>query len=85
MESFLRIIAANESMRLDQLLCKFLTLINFEESMSDPYLYVKFKAMRDQMPNISGLPFDKDLLNAFVSFKIKTSYDTEPDELKLRP
>ena len=53
--------------------------------MSDPYLYGKFKAMRDQMPNISGLPFDKDLLNAFVSFKIKTSYDTEPDELKLRP
>ena len=53
--------------------------------MSDPYLYGKFKAMRDQMPNISGLPFDKDSLNAFVSFKIKTSYDTEPDELKLRP
>jgi len=50
--------------------------------MSDPYLYGKFKAMRDQMPNISGLSFDKDLLNVFVSFKIKIGSDTEPDELK---
>lgn len=50
--------------------------------MSDPYLYGKFKAMRDKMPNISGLSFDKDLLNAFVSFNIKIGSDAEPDELK---
>ena len=36
--------------------------------------------MWDQMPNVSGLSFDKDSLNTFVSFQIKT--EAEPEELK---
>ena len=82
LESFLRLLAAHESIRLDQLLCKFLTQTTFDENVSDPYLYGKFKAVKDRLPNVSGLSFDIDSLNTFVSFQFNVAGEAEPEELK---
>ena len=50
--------------------------------MSDPYLYGKFKAVKDRLPNVSGLSFDIDSLNTFVSFQFNVAGEAEPEELK---
>ena len=82
LESFLRILAAHESIRLDPLLCKFLTQNSFDDNVSDPLLYRQYKAVRDRLPNVSGLSFDYDSLNTFVSFQFNIGGDAEPEELK---
>ena len=68
LENYLRLLAAHESIRLDPLLCRFLTQTSFDENVSDPYLYGKFKTVLNRLPNVSGLSFDIDSLNTFVSF-----------------
>ena len=70
LDSFLRLLTAHETIRFDELLCRFLTQPNFDdENLADPYLYGKFKAMLKGMPNTRGLSFDLDSLNTFVSFQ----------------
>ena len=69
LDSFLRLVTAHEVIRFDELLCRFLTQPSFDdENLADPYLYGKFKAIVKSMPNTSGLSFDLDSLNTFVSF-----------------
>ena len=82
LESFLRLLAAHDSIRLDQLLCRFLTQPTFDESVSDPFLYSKFKSVRNRLPNVSGLSFDMDSLNTFVSFQFNVNAEAEDDDLK---
>ena len=93
LDSFLRLLTAHETIRFDELLCRFLTQPNFDDdNLADPYLYGKFKGILKNMPNTNGLSFDLDSLNTFVSFQFGSvsthslsqggSVDTEPDELK---
>ena len=75
LDSFLRILTAHETIRLDELLCRFLTQSTFDDdNLADPYLYGKFKKITDGMPNMSGLSFDLDSLNSLVSFQIGSSF-----------
>ena len=69
MESFLRLLAAHDTIRLDQLLCRFLTEAAFEdEKLADPLLYSKFKSVVKNMPNVNGLSLDIDSVNTFLNF-----------------
>ena len=69
LESFLRLLAAHDTIRLDQLLCRFLTESAFEdEKLADPLLYSKFKSVVKNMPNVNGLSLDIDSVNTFLNF-----------------
>lgn len=91
LDSFLRLLTAHETIRFDELLCRFLTQPTFDdENLADPYLYSKFKSIIGSLPNTTGLSFDLDSLNTFVSFQfaggqplgLGGSVDTEDNELK---
>jgi hypothetical protein len=45
LNNFLRLLTAHPKIRLDELLCKFLTHPDFEDASIDPYLYGKVKRM----------------------------------------
>ena len=69
LDSFLRLLTAHESIRHDELLCRFLTQPSFDDdNLADPYLYGKFKAIVGSLPNTSGLSFDLDSLNTLLAF-----------------
>ena len=92
LDSFLRLLTAHETIRYDELLCRFLTQPSFDdENLADPYLYGKFKSILQRMPNTKGLSFDLDSLNTFVSFQLRggsgqsqggITVDVEAEELK---
>jgi len=70
LDSFLRLLTAHETIRYDELLCRFLTQPNFDDdNLADPYLHGKFKSILRGLPNTSGLSFDMDSLNTFLSFQ----------------
>jgi len=81
LNNFLRLITAHPKIRLDELLCKFLTQQDFEDVSIDPYLYGKLKRMTQHLPNTQGLRLDLDFLNTFVSFKFAGS-DAEDECLR---
>ena len=71
LDSFLRLLTAHETIRKDELLCRFLTQKVFDDGkLSDPYIYSKFKSAIATLPNTSGLTFDIDSINTFISFQI---------------
>lgn len=90
LDSFLRLLTAHDTIRFDELLCRFLTQPNFDDNnLADPYLYGKFKAIIGTLPNTAGLSFDLDSLNTFVAFQFSASLSDadaasqqEVDELK---
>lgn len=45
LNNFLRLLTAHPKIRLDELLCKFLTQQDFEDASIDPYVYGKVKRM----------------------------------------
>jgi len=45
LNNFLRLLTAHPKMRLDELLCKFLTQKDFEDEAIDPYMYGKVKSL----------------------------------------
>ena len=81
LNNFLRLITAHPKIRLDELLCKFLTQQDFEDGAIDPYLYGKLKRMMQHLPNTHGLRLDLDFVNTFLTFKM-TGTDAEDDCLK---
>lgn len=82
MNNFLRLLTAHPKLRLDELLCKFLTHADFEDASIDPYLYGKVKRMLQQLPNTHGLRLDLDFVNTFVSFQLAK---TDAEDECLRP
>jgi hypothetical protein len=83
LNNFLRLLTAHPKMRLDELLCKFLTQTNFEDASIDPYLYGKVKRFLQHLPNTHGLKLDLDFINTFLTFKMSNN-ETEDDALKPR-
>lgn len=68
LNNFLRLITAHPKIRLDELLCKFLTQPDFEDASIEPYMYGKVKRLLSHLPNTHGLRLDLDFVNTFLSF-----------------
>ena len=68
LNNFLRLITAHPKIRLDELLCKFLTQQDFEDAAIEPYMYGKVKRLLAHLPNTHGLRLDLDFVNTFLSF-----------------
>jgi len=90
LESFLRLLSAHETIRFDQLFCKFLTYDgDFEETTgSDSRLYGRVRTVLNRLPNVEGLELDLDFFNTFVSFQFH--YETQGEgqiieDEKLKP
>lgn len=81
LNNFLRLVTAHPKIRLDELLCKFLTQPDFEDGSIDPYLYGKVKRMLGILPNTNGLRLDLDFVNTFLTFKMAGA-DTEDECLR---
>lgn len=78
LNNFLRLITAHPKIRLDELLCKFLTQTEFEDASIDPYLYGKVKRMMRNLPNTHGMRLDMDFVNTFMTF----TFAKEDDQLR---